>query len=62
MYVPRDGPLVPCTKEACYVHMENGSIRVKTGDTIQEGQVIGLIGNSGNSDIPHLLISHYNPK
>lgn len=41
-------------KYACYAHMVNGSIRVKKGDIVKEGQVIGLNGNSGNSDIPHL--------
>ncbi len=41
-------------KYACYAHMINGSVRVKTGDIVKEGQVIGLMGNSGNSDIPHL--------
>ncbi len=41
-------------KYACYAHMVNGSVRVKKGDTIREGQVLGRMGNSGNSDIPHL--------
>ena len=41
-------------KYACYAHMINGSIRVKTGDIVKEGQVLGLMGNSGNSDLPHL--------
>ena len=41
-------------KYACYGHMENGSVRVQAGDTVTEGQVIGLMGNSGNSDLPHL--------
>ena len=41
-------------KYACYAHMVNGSVRVKKGDTVTEGQVIGLMGNSGNSDAPHL--------
>lgn len=41
-------------KYACYAHMVNGSVRVKSGDVVKEGQVIGLMGNSGNSDIPHL--------
>lgn len=35
-------------------HMKMGSVRVKTGDSIKAGQVIGLLGNSGNSDGPHL--------
>jgi len=41
-------------KFACYAHMVNGSVRVKPGDTVTEGQVLGLMGNSGNSDLPHL--------
>ena len=41
-------------KYACYAHMVNGSVRVKTGDIVKEGQLLGLMGNSGNSDIPHL--------
>jgi murein DD-endopeptidase MepM/ murein hydrolase activator NlpD len=41
-------------KYACYAHMVNGSVRVKEGDVVTEGQVLGLMGNSGNSDIPHL--------
>lgn len=41
-------------KYACYAHMINGSVRVKPGDKVVEGQVIGLMGNSGNSDAPHL--------
>lgn len=41
-------------KYACYAHMVNGSVRVKAGDTVKEGQVLGLMGNSGNSDLPHL--------
>ncbi|MDP3564380.1 MAG: M23 family metallopeptidase, partial [Methanoregula sp.] len=41
-------------KYACYGHMIPGSITVKKGDRVTEGQVIGLVGNSGNSDVPHL--------
>jgi hypothetical protein len=41
-------------KYACYAHMVNGSVQVRKGDTVQEGQVLGLMGNSGNSDLPHL--------
>ena len=39
---------------AFYAHMIPGSIRVKKGDRVQTGQVIGLLGNSGNSNAPHL--------
>jgi hypothetical protein len=41
-------------KYACYAHMVNGSVRVVPGDRVIEGQVLGLMGNSGNSDLPHL--------
>lgn len=41
-------------KYACYCHIIPGSINVKKGDVVKEGQVIGLLGNSGQSDIPHL--------
>lgn len=41
-------------KYACYAHMVNSSVKVKAGDKVKEGEVIGLMGNSGNSDLPHL--------
>ncbi len=37
-----------------YAHMQPGSIRVKKGDKVKSGQVIGLLGNTGNSSAPHL--------
>ena len=39
---------------ALYAHMQPGSLRVKVGDKVRRGQVLGLVGNSGNSDEPHL--------
>jgi hypothetical protein len=39
---------------AFYAHLQPGSIRVKTGDRVKRGQVLGLVGNSGNSTEPHL--------
>lgn len=41
-------------KYACYAHFAPGSLRAGTGDFVTEGQVIGVVGNSGNSDLPHL--------
>lgn len=39
---------------AFYAHLQPGSLRVKLGDKVRRGQVIGLVGNSGNSTEPHL--------
>ncbi len=35
-------------------HFQQGSIRVKCGDEVKRGQVLGLCGNSGNSSEPHI--------
>jgi murein DD-endopeptidase MepM/ murein hydrolase activator NlpD len=39
---------------AFYAHMQPGSLRVKVGDKVTHGQVLGLLGNTGNSSEPHL--------
>ena len=39
---------------AFYAHLQPGSLRVKVGDKVTRGQVVGLVGNSGNSTEPHL--------
>ena len=39
---------------AFYEHLQPGSLKVKVGDRVTRGQVIGLVGNSGNSTEPHL--------
>lgn len=39
---------------AFYAHLQPGGIKVKLGDKVKRGQVLGLIGNSGNSTEPHL--------
>ena len=35
-------------------HLKNGSILVKEGDIVKEGQVLGQCGNSGNSSEAHI--------
>ncbi|MBA2238268.1 MAG: M23 family metallopeptidase [Lysobacter sp.] len=39
---------------ALYAHMAPGSVQVKPGDHVKRGQVLGRIGNSGDSREPHL--------
>lgn len=39
---------------ALYAHNVPGSPRVKVGDHVKKGQVLALLGNSGNSTAPHL--------
>jgi hypothetical protein len=37
-----------------YAHLKTGSIKVEVGDRLSSGQVIASLGNSGNTDGPHL--------
>jgi murein DD-endopeptidase len=37
-----------------YGHLVPGGITVKIGQRVKQGDVLGYIGNSGNSDAPHL--------
>jgi hypothetical protein len=39
---------------AFFAHLQSGSLKVRVGDRVRQGQVLGLLGNSGNSDFPHL--------
>jgi murein DD-endopeptidase MepM/ murein hydrolase activator NlpD len=41
-------------KYALYAHVQPGSLRVKVGDRVKRGQVVALLGNSGNSTEPHV--------
>ncbi len=39
---------------AFYAHIVPGTVAVKVGDRVKPGQLVGLLGNSGNSTAPHL--------
>jgi hypothetical protein len=39
---------------ALYAHLQPGSVKVKAGEKVTPGQVIGRVGNSGNTIAPHL--------
>jgi hypothetical protein len=39
---------------AFYCHFQPNTLKVHKGDKVRRGQVLALMGNSGNSDAPHL--------
>lgn len=39
---------------AFYAHLKTGSLKVKVGEQLSKGQVIANLGNTGNTDAPHL--------
>ena len=39
---------------AVLAHLQRGSVRVKEGDTVSEGDPLGVVGNAGNTLAPHL--------
>ena len=39
---------------AVYAHLQLGSVQVRKGDRVRRGQVLGRVGNTGNSTEPHL--------
>src|SRR5699024_12363154 len=46
-----------CEDAIIYIaHMKENSVKVSEGEAVQEGQQIGLVGNSGNTSEPHLHI------
>jgi hypothetical protein len=50
LLIPVDGK----ARFAVYAHLQPGSLKVKLGDRVRAGQALALLGNSGNSDAPHL--------
>jgi len=43
-----------------YYHLREGSVGVKVGQTVSQGQVIGMVGSSGASSATHLHFAVYN--
>jgi hypothetical protein len=39
---------------AFYAHLQKGSVTVRPGERVKRGQVLGKLGNSGNTSAPHL--------
>jgi len=58
LYVPSNNIVIKY-KENYYIalhHLKKESIKVALGDKVKQGQLLGEIGNSGNTTIPHLHI------
>jgi hypothetical protein len=43
--------------ETQYCHMRRGSVRVRSGDRVEAGTVLGQVGLSGRTQFPHLHLS-----
>ena len=58
---PNAGNHVMIEAEEGYIvflaHLRNQSILVTEGEQVRQGQAIGMLGNSGNSTMPHLHIN-----
>ena len=39
---------------AFYAHLQKNSVRVRPGDAVKKGAVLGKLGNTGNTSAPHL--------
>ena len=56
MYAPGNSVMIKTDKNEYlfFAHFKQNTIRVKQGQTVRQGQLLGLCGNSGNSSEPHL--------
>jgi murein DD-endopeptidase MepM/ murein hydrolase activator NlpD len=43
--------------ETQYCHLRRGSLVVKKGDKVERGQKLGLVGNSGRAQFPHVHLA-----
>ena len=39
---------------AFYAHLQKNSVKVRPGDSVKKGAVLGKLGNTGNTSAPHL--------
>jgi murein DD-endopeptidase MepM/ murein hydrolase activator NlpD len=56
MYIPGNSVVIKTadSEYLFFAHFKQGSVRVKKGQTVVKGTLLGLCGNSGNSSEPHL--------
>jgi len=45
---------IAANRYVTYAHLKTASIKVRTNERVRRGQVLGLLGNSGNATGPHL--------
>ena len=44
-----------------YLHLMQGSVAVEVGDAVRCGDLLGVVGSSGNSSTPHLHFEVLDP-
>jgi hypothetical protein len=58
---PNTGNYIMIKSDSGYIvllaHLKNNSIQVRQGQRVEQGERLGLVGNSGNSTAPHLHIN-----
>ena len=56
MFVPGNTVIIKHAdgEYSLFAHFKQNSVRVKVGDSVKKGQLLGLCGNSGNSSEAHL--------
>ncbi|EDX83592.1 M23 peptidase domain protein [Synechococcus sp. PCC 7335] len=61
-YIPGNHVLLRCREaDVLLAHFSPGSITLNAGDSVTTGQPLGTVGNSGNSNEPHLHIHAQRP-
>lgn len=58
---PRDSKYAGKTLTAYYQHLTKGGVKVRSGEKVKQGQLIGKSGNSGNTTGPHLHLAILKP-
>lgn len=56
MYIPGNSVVIKAAEGeyVFFAHFKQGTVRVKRGQRVAKGELLGLCGNSGNSSEPHL--------
>lgn len=56
IYVPGNTVIIKSTENEYlfFAHFKQGTVKVKQGDKVKAGQILGLCGNSGNSSEAHI--------